>query len=222
MLAIPILFIILLGPLLASFWVKHNFKKYSQVANAKAISGREVAEAILERNGLSVVSVHPVSGTLSDCYSSGRKKCVCLSDEVYSGQSIAALAVAAHECGHALQDRDAYTFMRFRSAFYPVLRFVDKAGYVAIVIGMFFPFLGLDLVGVAMVFCTLIFEVITLPVEFDASRRALQVLKEMELVGEAENDGVRAVLRSAALTYVAGMLSTLFTLLRMLSRSRSR
>lgn len=208
-------------PLLAQLWVKYNYRKFLKTANAKGISGREVARAILEGNGLGQVSVKETPGEITDFYASGNKS-VNLSEGVFGGQSIASIAIAAHECGHALQDRDGYVMMRMRHSLHPVVRFSNKVAYFLVIAGIIVPFLGLGWLGTLILLISLMYEVVTLPVEFNASKRALAEVERLGLADEQEMAGVRAMLRSAALTYVAAVASSAAQLLRLVLLRRRR
>ncbi|MBQ7567487.1 zinc metallopeptidase [bacterium] len=211
------LFLILLIPIIADIWVKYNYRKYLKVDNAQGITGSEVAQMILKKNGIENVRVNQASGFLSDNYSHGSgNKTVNLSEGVYSAKSVASVAIAAHECGHALQDRDGYGFMRMRSSLVPVVMFANKLSYVLVILGAIFPVFGFGWLGVLIISATLLFELVTLPVEFNASKRALQELEALEIVSDAEMSGVRSMLRSAALTYVAAVAASAIQLLRLL------
>ena len=139
-----------------------------------------------------------------------------LSSDIFHGKSIAASSVAAHECGHAVQDKENYFFLRFRSALVPFANISSKLGYVAIMIGLIFGMVKLAWIGIALEMVILLFQLITLPVEFDASRRAGEFLKKEALVEKSEQDGSKKMLTAAALTYVASVLSTLLSVLRLI------
>lgn len=181
--------------------------------NKKGITGREVARKILDKNGLKNVKVQAVEGVLSDHYDP-RNKTVNLSPDIYDGESIAAISVASHECGHAIQDKDGYLFLRIRSAIVPVVNLASKLGYIAILAGIILGMLGLFRIGIAMEVVILVFQLITLPVEFNASKRALVKIKEYDIVTEDEHYYAKKMLTSAALTYVASVAATLVQILR--------
>ena len=155
-----------------------------------------------------------VSGNLTDHYDP-TAKVVRLSEDIYSGTSIASVSVAAHECGHAIQDKIAYTPMRIRSKLVPVVNFSTKIGYLVITIGFILGALKLALVGLILLLSMLIFQLITLPVEFDASRRGKIELDELHILSSTEQQGAAKMLRAAAFTYVASVLSTLLEILRL-------
>lgn len=183
------------------------------MSNKKGITGREVARKILDKNGLKHVKVQAVEGVLSDHYDP-RNKTVNLSPDIYDGESIAAISVASHECGHAIQDKDGYLFLRIRSAIVPVVNLASKLGYIAIFAGIILGMLGLFRIGIAMEVVILVFQLITLPVEFNASKRALIKIKEYNIVTEDEHYYAKKMLTSAALTYVASVAATLVQILR--------
>lgn len=214
-------YLIIMAPfLLLSFWaqsrVSSSFGTWSQVASSSGRSGAEVARAILDRNGLQQVPVQHTPGQLSDHYDP-RSRTVNLSDDVYASRSVAAVAVAAHEVGHAIQHSRAYAPLAFRSALFPVASFGSAAFMPLFLLGMVLFAVGSSLGGLAMLVAILLFafgvlfQLVTLPVEFDASRRAKAQLQELVLApaGGQEADGTRQVLNAAALTYVAAALAAL-------------
>ena len=198
----------------AQAYISLNYKKYKQVFVKSGKSGFDVAREILDRNGLSKVLILETEGELTDHYDPS-KKVVKLSHDIYNGKTIAAVSVASHECGHAVQDKNGYTFLRFRNKIVPLVNFSSKIGYVAIMIGIAAGITNLIWVGIAFEIVILLFQLITLPVEFDASRRALVFIKEYGIVSNDEHSGAKKMLTSAALTYVAGVLSTLMEILRL-------
>ena len=189
------------------------FSKTRKMKNKKRITGREVAREILDKNGLKKVKVQEVAGILSDHYDP-RSKTVNLSSDIYEGESIAAISVASHECGHAIQDKDGYFFLRLRSTIVPIVNIASTLGYVAIMIGLIFGALGFLRIGIIMEFVILAFQLITLPVEFNASSRALKKIEEYKIVNNDEHHYAKKMLTSAALTYVASVASTLVQILR--------
>jgi uncharacterized protein len=232
----PLALVLLLLSFIASFATKSTFKKYGAVANSRGFTGAEVAERILGSHQLSgkfgagyAVKVERASGMLTDHYSP-REKVLRLSDGVYATASIAAAGVAAHECGHALQDADGFIPNKIRSAIAPVAGIGSKAGPYIAIAGVFLlyqmpntPF-GTILINIGIIayFIAFVFYIVTLPVEFDASRRAIAVLREEGILTENELDGARKVLRAAAMTYVVAALSSLLMLLRLMSMGRRR
>ena len=178
------------------------------------MSGFDVAREILDRNGLSKVLILETEGELTDHYDPS-KKVVKLSHDIYNGKTVAAVSVASHECGHAIQDKNGYTFLRFRNMIVPLVNFSSKIGYLAIMAGLAFTIAQLVWIGIAFEVVILLFQLITLPVEFNASNRALTLIKEYGIVSDDEHSGAKKMLTSAALTYVAGVLSTLTEMLRL-------
>ena len=197
---------------LAQAKVSSAYKKYASVPNSKQMTGRDVAFEILQQNGLSYVQINEVSGHLSDHYNPG-KNTLNLSSDVYHGRSIAALAVAAHDCGHALQHKEGYKPLVVRNAIVPVCNISQNIGWIAIVAGLMLGKISIAWFGVLLMSVMLLFQLITLPVEFDASSRALSILNDRYLM-DSEYSGAKSMLTAAALTYVAGVLSTLLSLLR--------
>lgn len=199
---------------LAQAYITSTYKKYSLVKNKNGLTGREVARKILDCNDLKNVEIVEVSGYLSDHYDPS-SKVVKLSKSNYSESSISSVSVAAHECGHAIQDKENYTFLRFRSSLVPIVNFSSYAGYLAIVIGGFTGIFGLIRLGILLECVILLFQVVTLPVEIDASRRALSEVKKYKYLEEKEYSSGKSVLIAAALTYVAGVATALIQILRL-------
>ena len=197
----------------AQAYISSNYRKYKQVMVKSRKTGFDVAREILDRNGLSKVLILETEGELTDHYDPS-KKVVKLSHDIYHGNSIASVSVASHECGHAIQDKNGYAFLRFRNTIIPLVNFSTKIGYLAIVLGIVLSLAQLMWVGIAFEVIILLFQLITLPVEFNASSRALKLIKEYGIVTEDEHGGAKKMLTSAALTYVAGVLSTLMEILR--------
>lgn len=196
--------------------INSNYKKYKKIALSQKLTGQEVARKILDANGLSNIYIVAAQGELSDHYDPNRKV-VKLSEDIYSGETIAAAAVAAHECGHAIQDKEGYTFMRIRSALIPFVNLVSYLGYFGVIISIFAGITGYLKLSILILFATILFQLVTLPVEFNASKRAKEELKKLGLVNSEELEGSEKMLFSAALTYVASLLSTLLQLLRLLT-----
>jgi uncharacterized protein len=194
-------------------WLKRTFAKYSNVELASGLPGAQVARQILDSNALSEVPVELApGGALSDHYDP-RKKALFLSEPVYTPPSVAAAAVAAHETGHALQDSRGYVPLRLRSAMYPAVAFASTAWIWLLLIGAILGALNLVALALILYAVAVAFHIVTLPVEFNASKRAGVQLRELGLVGPTEGEGVEKVLRAAAFTYVAGALSALSLLL---------
>ena len=200
----------------AQFYISVSYSKYSKIAASRGFTGAMAARTVLDRHGLRDVSVSQVAGSLSDHYDP-RKKQVRLSNAVYGGSSIASIAVACHECGHAIQDSENYTFMRIRSALVPVTRISSYLGYLAIVIGCIFSSYTLIYIGIIAEVVILLFQLITLPVEINASRRALEEIKELNFLVDREYSGGRTMLTAAALTYVASVVTALLQIFRLLT-----
>lgn len=201
--------------LFAQFRVRSTFAKYSQVRTAAGRTGAEVAAELLRRRGASNVKIEPVEGTLADHYDP-RTKTLRLSPEVYGSDSVAAVGVAAHECGHAIQDKERYAPLALRSAIVPAATIGTNAAWILFMIGLFTRYTMLMDLGILLFTGYIAFSLITLPVEFDASRRAVAVLQGEGLVMPNEASGVRAVLNAAALTYVAAATMAVLQLVRLL------
>ncbi|MBS4215874.1 zinc metallopeptidase [Neobacillus rhizophilus] len=205
---------IILIPLWAQWKVKSTFTKYSRISAATYHRGAEVAREILNANGLYNVAVEEGRGFLSDHYDPSSKT-VRLSPENYHGHSIAAAAVAAHECGHAIQDAQGYAFLRFRHALVPVANLGSNASWILIMIGIFAHLSGMLLLGIICMAAAVLFQIVTLPVEFNASSRAMDQIASLRLVGSGEEREARKVLNAAALTYVAAAAVAVLELLRL-------
>jgi len=205
----------LLG-LYAQFRLSTTYGRYSQVGLASGVSGAQAARTILDRAGLQDMAVNVVPGHLTDHYDP-MKKALFLSEENYHGRSIAAVGVAAHEAGHALQHKAAYAPLHIRMAMVPITNFATQASFFLFFGGMFLGLLKMALLAVVIYGIVTVFQMITLPVEYDASRRAKQQLSSLGIVQGSEAGAVGSVLNAAALTYVAAMVSSLLTLLYWLS-----
>ncbi len=199
----------------AQAYISSNYRKYRQIMVKSKKTGFDVAREILDRNGLSKVLILETQGELTDHYDPS-KKVVKLSHDIYHGNSIASVSVASHECGHAIQDKNGYAFLRFRNTIIPLVNISSKLGYVAIMAGLLLGFLKLFWVGIAFEVVILVFQLVTLSVEFNASSRALKLIKEYGIVSDDEHSGAKKMLTSAALTYVAGVLSAVAEILRLL------
>ncbi|WP_160721319.1 zinc metallopeptidase [Bacillus sp. USDA818B3_A] len=206
--------IIVFIPLWAQMRVKSTFAKYARIPASNFRTGANVAREILNANGLYHVRVEEGRGYLSDHYDP-RSKAVRLSPENFHGNSIAAAAVAAHECGHAIQDGQGYVFLRFRHALVPVANLGSNASWILIMIGIFAHLSGLLLLGIIFMAAAVLFQIVTLPVEFNASNRALNQVVSLGLIGDRERLGARKVLNAAALTYVAAAAVAVLELLRL-------
>lgn len=217
--ALPILGLAITS--IAQILIKARYSKYKKEPISKHVSGYEVARKILDTNDLKHIKINEVSGELSDHYDP-TKKVVNLSTDIYQGRTIAAASVAAHECGHAIQDKVGYVPMRIRSSLVPIVNFATKIGYLVVVIGLTAGILKIATIGIVLLLSMLLFQLVTLPVEFNASFRAEKQLKELNLLESSEQRGSKKMLFAAALTYVAGMLSTLFQILRLVLMILSR
>jgi len=207
----------------AQFKLTSAYGKYSRVGLNSGVSGAEAAREILDRAGLSNVPVSEIGGHLSDHYDP-TKRALCLSSENFHGRSIAAVGVAAHEAGHALQHQAAYAPLNLRMTLVPVTQFASYAWIGIIVLGMFLGgalFAKLIWVAIAIFSIMMVFQLVTLPVEFDASKRAKEQLLRLGIVRAEESDGVNKVLGAAALTYVAALVSSVMQLLYFLSMARN-
>lgn len=199
----------------AQIFVNGSYSKTRKIKNKHNLTGEEVARTILDKNGLRNVQIEEVHSTLGDHYDPTTKT-VRLSSDIYHNTSIASASVAAHECGHAIQDKDDYTFLRIRHALIPVVNFSSYAGYIAIVIGCIFSSINLIWVGILMEIIILLFQLVTLPVEFNASSRALKQLEELNLLEKSEIKYSRKMLSAAAMTYVASVAAAVLEILRLL------
>ena len=206
---------------LAQIMVKTNYKKYKQVKNTKNRKGADVAREILDKHGLKKVRVEEVSGELTDHYDP-TEKVVRLSTDIYEDTTIASVSVAAHECGHAIQDKVAYKPMRVRAKLVPVVNLSTKLGYLVITIGFVSGLLEIAYFGIALLLGMLLFQLVTLPVEFDASRRGKKELQDLNILSSSEQKGAKKMLRAAAFTYVASVLSTLLEIFRLALTAISR
>ncbi|MDD5888766.1 MAG: zinc metallopeptidase [bacterium] len=205
----------------AQIYVNSSYSKYKKVKNRRGLTGAEAARAVLDKNGLQNVKIGMVRGTLSDHYDP-RTKTVNLSSDIYNGTTIAGVSVACHECGHAIQDKENYTFMRIRSSLVPIVNFSSKLGYFAILLGIVFSSINLIWLGIFAEIAILLFQLVTLPVEFDASRKALKELDAMQILDNSEMRGSKTMLRSAALTYVASVTSTIIEIFRLILLAGNR
>ena len=203
----------------AALWVRSSYSKYSKQPSASGLTGAQVARTILDRNNLSTVRVEPVAGQLTDHYDP-RSKVVRLSEGNFRNNSIAAVSVAAHECGHAIQDATGYVPMKLRAGLFPIVNFAGQ---------LWFPLFFLGILGFGSFFVqlaviafagVLLFHVVTLPVEINASTRAYGILTRYGMLSRTEADGTRRVLTAAAFTYIAAALTSLLTLLYLLAVSR--
>ena len=207
----------------AQGWISHAYKKYSRVANGTGMTGRQIARRMLDDNGLTNVTIKRVSGTLSDHYDP-RSRSIALSDGIYDTASVSAMAVACHECGHAVQHARHYAPMSIRSALVPIANFGSSAWLILIIAGVFLNWMGLIWLAIALYAFAVLFHVVTLPVELNASRRGMGYIRgndtgvvasHMALAPEGSDvaRGARKVLTAAAMTYVVGALTSIMELL---------
>jgi Zn-dependent membrane protease YugP len=185
------------------------------------VTGYEVAKKILSSNGLDDIQIGKIGGSLTDYYNNSNRE-IRLSESVYGEKTISAIAVAAHECGHALQYKEGYGPIRARNSIAKVANIGNTIGYIALAIGFFASITGLVYVGVALMFFAIFFQLVTIPVEFDASRRARNELLRLGLISEDETPGVRKMLNAAGFTYIAGLLSSVLEIFRLLSYVRKK
>lgn len=210
--------------MIASARVKGTFNKYSQMRSMSGMNGAQVAQRVLQASGIYDVQVRHVSGSLTDHYDP-RTKTVNLSDPVYNATSVAALGVAAHECGHAIQHAKSYAPLSIRSALVPIANFGSMLAWPVILIGLFFNTRSSGLIidiGILLFSAAVLFQLVTLPVEFDASRRALVMLRTQGILADDELKYTRRVLKSAALTYVASAAAAILQLLRIILITNGR
>ena len=219
----PMYFIILAPALLlsivASIWVKAAFKRWDRRALSSRMSGAQAARAILDANGLERVGIQRVSGWLSDHYDPS-KKVLRLSPDVHDGRSVAAVGVAAHEAGHALQDKERYTPLVWRTALVPIASLGSNLTWILIIAGALLNIAQLYTAAVILFSAVVLFQLVTLPVEFNASTRAKRSLEQFAIVGPGELAGVNSVLRAAAMTYVAAALTAVLQLVYFILRMR--
>lgn len=206
--------IIIIIPIWAQIRVKTTYKKYSNVASSSNMRGAEVARRILDENGLYNVNIEEVHGVLSDHYDP-RTKTVRLSSGNYHGHSVAAAAVSAHEVGHAIQDKEAYSFMRLRHTLVPVANIGSNFSWILIVIGMIAGMSNFVLLGIIFMLAAVLFQLVTLPVEFNASSRAMDQCVSLGIIRNDEERETKKVLNAAALTYVAAAAIAVLELLRL-------
>lgn len=224
-------FLVIIGAIIcmiASAGVKTTFNKYSRYRSMSGMTGAQAAERILHAAGINDVRVQRVSGSLTDHYNPANKT-LNLSDSVCNSTSVAAVGVAAHECGHAIQHARGYVPLRLRSAFVPVANFGSMLAWPVILIGVFMnnrSSMMIINIGIILFSFSVIFQLITLPVEFDASRRAMMMLRQQAILDDRELRGTRKVLTAAALTYVASAAAAILQLLRIIllygGRNRDR
>ena len=201
--------------------VRGTYKRYAEVSSSLGMTGAQVAQTILTKMGVNNVSVEPVRGELTDHYDPSSKT-VRLSEGIYNSNSLAAAAVAAHECGHVLQDVQGYKFMNLRAAMVPAANLGSNLGPALVIMGLIFSFSGLLQIGIVLFTAAILFHLVTLPVEFDASSRALKLVDELGILQGEENAAARAVLNAAAWTYVATAAYAALQLLQYIIMAQGR
>lgn len=201
--------------------INQAYRKYKQIQNKKKLSGVEAAKMILDANGLSDIYVVETRGELTDHYDPTRKV-IRLSKNIFHGTSIAAVSVAAHEVGHAIQDKEGYIFMRIRHTLIPFVNFISYLGYLGIIVSLFAGITGYFYISILILFATLLFQLVTLPVEFDASKRACIQLEKLNIIDSNEVIESKDMLSAAAMTYVASLASTVINLLRLIIMAQDR
>lgn len=213
--------LMLIIPLIAQLYVNSNYKKYKAKKNSYNLTGYDVARKILDKNGLNSMYIVETSGELTDHYDPTRKT-VKLSTDIYNGTSIASMAVAAHECGHAIQDKEGYFFLKLRSLIYPVVNLGTKFAYIVLIIGLILSLADLIWLAIILVALGLVFQLITLPVELNASKCAKKELEEINLANNVDLNGTSNMLTAAALTYVAGVITSALEVLRLIMMFTNR
>ena len=205
---------------IASWNVSNTYKQFSKFTNGKGLSAEDVAALILHKAGIFDVKIERVRGSLTDHYSP-KEKVLRLSDDVYGSTSVAAIGVAAHECGHAIQHKVNYFPLNLRAASVPIANIGSRIYWPVIIIGLILGYMEIAQIGVLLFSFVVLFQLITLPVEFNASKRALTILSERKLLIGGELKGTKKVLRAAALTYVASLFSSILQLLRLILLTRN-
>ena len=212
-------FVLVLG---AQALVSGTYRKYKVVKSKKGLTGYDVARDSLYNLGLRNIDVIETKGVMSDHYDP-RRKVVRLSSEVYHDDTVSSIAIAAHECGHVIQHKEKYTPMMIRNAIVPVINLASKIGYIVLVIGFLASIFDLAIWGIVLLSATLVFQLITLPVEFNASKRAIMILENEGMIENIEKSKVKNMLTAAAFTYVASLLANFLEILRLfLMANRSR
>lgn len=223
-------YVVLLPGILLMFWaqsqIRGTYERYSRVRSSLGMRGADVARAILSKMGITDVVVEPVAGELTDHYDPSARA-VRLSEGIYNSDSLAAAAVAAHECGHVLQDKRGYTFMNVRASLVPAANLGSQLGPILVILGLVLTQLGaisslfINL-GIILFASVILFHLVTLPVEFDASNRALRIIDELGILQGDENHAAQQVLQAAAWTYVATALYSVLQLVQLILMSRDR
>ena len=214
-----IIILIISLPLISQLYISITYNKTSNIEFNKETTGYDIARKILDKNGLNNILVVETKGTLTDHYDPTRKV-IKLSTDIYHGNSIASASVASHEVGHAIQDKEGYTFLKIRHAIFPVVSFLDRISYIVIVLGFILEYMNLVYFGIFAVGMGVLFQIITLPVEINASKRAIQELKELNLTSPRTESLSKEMLTAAALTYVANTLAEILQLIRLIGLTR--
>lgn len=213
----PTYFLVIIGFLIAAFassGVQMAFKKYSKVKSYRNYTGFDAARKILDDNGLYHIRIEHINGNLSDHFDP-KANVIRLSDSTYGSDSVAAIGVAAHEAGHAVQYAENYAPIKLRNSMVPAVNICSTLSMPLFIIGLFLGIAGLANIGILMYSAALVFQVVTLPVEFNASRRAIKILSSSAMLDEEELRGAKKVLSAAAMTYVAAVLASLLQILRL-------
>lgn len=206
---------IILIPLIAQLYINSTYKKYLRIESESKLSGFEIARKILDKNNLNDIHIVEVKGNLTDHYDSSRNV-IRLSKDIFDGTSLSSVSIAAHECGHAIQNKEGYIFMKIRSFLAPIVNVMNKVAYIILILGFILEYYGLIEIAIILMSSSVLFQLITLPVEINASKRAKQELLTMNLINKVESQATENVLTAAALTYVAGLLATILDLLRLI------
>lgn len=207
--------------LYAQIKINSTYGKYKNIKLNKNITGQEVARMILDSNGMNNIHVVETQGELTDHYDP-RREVVRLSKQIFHDNAIASVAVAAHEVGHAIQDKENYIFMKIRSILVPIVNFITYIGYIVAFISLLAGITGYLKVSIIIILAALLFQLVTLPVEFDASKRGREQLVKLGVIDGSEEKGVKKMLDAAAFTYVASFISSLLNLLRLIIMLRDR
>lgn len=202
-------------PLISQLYITVTYKKTSNIEFRSDTTGYDVARNILDKNGLNNILVVETNGTLTDHYDPTRKV-IKLSKDIYHGNSVASASVAAHEVGHAIQDKERYTFLKIRHTIFPVVSFLDRISYIVIFLGFLLEYMNLVYFGIFAVGAGVLFQIITLPVEINASKRAIKELKSLNLTTDRTENLSKNMLTAAALTYVASTLAEILQLIRLI------
>ena len=211
-----LLLIIILLPLSAQCYIMFTYNKNLKRNSKSNITGFDVARQILDKNNLEDVLILETNGVLTDHYNPSRKV-IKLSKNIYESTSISSLAVAAHEVGHAIQDKENYIFLKIRSLIFPVVNLTSRFSFIILILGFILESMNLITIGIITIGIGILFELITLPVEFNASRRALKELEDLNLTDNSDKKEVRNVLTAAALTYVASVVAEILQLIRLIN-----